>query len=112
RSPENPLTKPQGEPQMLRYLIPSLLAFSFVACATAPRSEEERDELHTEAEQALYEVRERAPEIHQVLEESYGFVVFPDVGRAAAGLGAGYGRGVVYEQGEFVGYADLTEGSA
>ena len=97
---------------MPRYFIPSVLALTFVACATAPRSQEDRSELREEADQVLQDLRAQSPEIRQVLDQAHGFVVFPSVGRAAAGLGGGYGRGVVYENGQMVGYADVTEGSA
>jgi lipid-binding SYLF domain-containing protein len=88
------------------------LAFLFVACATAPRTEEGRAELRADAEAALVEARAQSPELHALLSEAEGFAVFPRVGRGAAVVGAGYGRGVVYERGRVVGYADVTEGSA
>ena len=38
-------------------------------------------------------------------------MIFPEVGKAAVGIGGANGRGVVYEQGRPVGYATLTQGS-
>lgn len=45
------------------------------------------------------------------LENAYGYVIFPEVGKAAVGVGGANGRGVVYEQGRAIGYATLTQGS-
>jgi lipid-binding SYLF domain-containing protein len=36
-------------------------------------------------------------------------VIFPNVGKGAWIVGGAYGRGVVYEQGQFVGYADISQ---
>jgi lipid-binding SYLF domain-containing protein len=41
----------------------------------------------------------------------HGYALFPEVVKAGLGLGGGYGQGVVYEQGQHVGFADLTLGS-
>jgi lipid-binding SYLF domain-containing protein len=37
--------------------------------------------------------------------------VFPTVGKGAVGVGGAYGKGVVYQQGEVVGYCDLSQGT-
>jgi lipid-binding SYLF domain-containing protein len=37
--------------------------------------------------------------------------LFPEIARGGIGLGGGYGRGVLYAQGQHIGYADLSQGS-
>lgn len=49
--------------------------------------------------------------LQNVLSNAYGYVVFPDVGAAAVGIGGANGRGVAYEEGRPVGYATVTQGS-
>lgn len=49
--------------------------------------------------------------LQNVLNNAYGYVIFPEVGKAAVGIGGANGRGVVYEEGRPVGYATLTQGS-
>jgi len=49
------------------------------------------------------------PGMTDLLNRSYGYVVFPNVGKGGVGLGGAYGKGVVYEHGNMVGYADLTQ---
>ncbi len=51
------------------------------------------------------------PGVEALARKGYGYVVFPEVVKAGLGFGGGYGQGVVYEQGQHVGYADLTLGS-
>lgn len=97
---------------MLRYIFMTSIAFVFVACATAPRTAEDRSDLRQEAVEALDDLQRNSPAVYQVLRDAHGFAVFPTVGKGAAIVGGGYGRGVVYEFGNVVGYADVTEGSA
>jgi lipid-binding SYLF domain-containing protein len=42
---------------------------------------------------------------------SYGYAVFPGVGKGAIGIGGAYGRGEVFEQGKRIGTATLTQGT-
>jgi lipid-binding SYLF domain-containing protein len=40
---------------------------------------------------------------------SYGYAVFPTIGKAGLGIGGAYGEGRVYEQGKYVGDAKMTQ---
>ena len=42
-------------------------------------------------------------------EKAYGYVIFPNVGKGAVGVGGASGNGVAYEQGAKVGMAKLTQ---
>jgi lipid-binding SYLF domain-containing protein len=84
---------------------------SISACSTAPKSESDRTNLRTEAEDAvkLFKFTDRTMEDR--FRTAHGYAVFPDVGKGAAGIGGAYGRGVVYQQGAPVGYCDLSQGT-
>jgi lipid-binding SYLF domain-containing protein len=41
--------------------------------------------------------------------KSYGYAVFPTIGKAGLGIGGAYGEGRVYEQGKYVGDAKMTQ---
>ena len=43
-----------------------------------------------------------------MLDDSYGYAMFPSVGKGGLIVGGGYGKGVVWEHGKRVGYADVT----
>jgi lipid-binding SYLF domain-containing protein len=49
------------------------------------------------------------PGLRHFLDNAYGYVVFPNVGSGAAGIGGSYGHGEVYQQGKFIGYADISQ---
>lgn len=83
----------------------SLLA----ACATAPKTESERVRLEENARQTLQVAQENDPSLKNLLSTSAGYAVFPKVSKGAIGVGGAYGRGVLFENGEIVGYCDLTQ---
>lgn len=60
---------------------------------------------------ALDQMEHTDPGLQDALNNAYGYVLFPEIGKAAVGIGGANGRGVVYEQGRAVGYATLTQGS-
>jgi lipid-binding SYLF domain-containing protein len=65
--------------------------------------------IHKEAEAALNRLQEKHSDLKQRLDKAYAYAVFPSVGRAAVVFGGAYGQGEVYEQGQSVGFATLTQ---
>jgi lipid-binding SYLF domain-containing protein len=82
-----------------------------VSCSTAPGTKEERDKLLREATSSQQEWHKVDSGLEAFVKKGYGYAFFPEVTKGGAGIGGAYGRGVVYEQGQHIGYADLTEGS-
>lgn len=80
-------------------------------CTTAPLSPESRAALLEQATVAMQDMNRMDPGVEALVRRSYGYALFPEVVKAGLGIGGGYGQGVVYEQGQHVGYADLTLGS-
>lgn len=87
----------------------TLVALSLGACATAPVSVEGKADIEKDAATALTAARAADSTLGPVLNASAGYAVFPKVGKAAAGVGGAYGKGVLYEHGRAVGYCDLTQ---
>jgi uncharacterized membrane protein len=46
---------------------------------------------------------------HQVFDNSYGYAVFPTIGKGGLGVGAAHGKGRVYAQGKYVGDTSMTQ---
>lgn len=63
------------------------------------------------AQVALQQMEQTDSGLQGALSNAYGYVLFPEVGKAAVGIGGANGRGVVYEQGRQIGYATLAQGS-
>jgi lipid-binding SYLF domain-containing protein len=49
------------------------------------------------------------PSLTKFFDSAAGYAVFPAVTKGAVGVGAAAGRGVVYQGGEVIGYADLRQ---
>jgi lipid-binding SYLF domain-containing protein len=82
-----------------------------VSCSTAPTTTAEKDALVQKAQAERAEWNRIDPGVEDLAKKSQGFVFFPEITKGGLGIGGGYGRGVVYERGQHVGYADLTQGS-
>lgn len=62
------------------------------------------------AEDTTRQFKGRDPSLDRFFSTSYGYVVFPKITKGAAGIGAAHGDdGVVYEQGNVIGYAEVTQ---
>jgi lipid-binding SYLF domain-containing protein len=78
-------------------------------CSTAPKNQAEKDALRGEADAALAKMTAQDDSLRAKVDSAYGYAVFPNIGKGGLLVGGSYGRGVVYEQGQFIGYADLTK---
>lgn len=89
----------------------ALAAGVLLSCSTAPSTEEGRDELIQKATATLREWNRLDPGVEEFARKGYGYALFPEVNKGGLVFGGAYGRGVVYEQGQHIGYADLTQGT-
>jgi lipid-binding SYLF domain-containing protein len=88
-----------------------LVAGLLISCSTAPSTQEGQDELLQRAAATLREMSIEDPGLDELARRSYGYAVFPEVAKGGLVFGGAYGRGVVYEQGQHIGYADLSQAS-
>ena len=51
----------------------------------------------------------KAGESAKFFDSSYGYAVFPSIGKGGLGIGAAHGKGRVYEQGKYVGDTSMTQ---
>ncbi len=94
-----------------RTVVALALAGWLTACSTAPPAGEERTVMVEQASATLRDMTREDPTLEDLVRKSHGYALFPDVTKGGLVFGGAYGRGVVYEQGQLVGYADLTAGS-
>lgn len=65
--------------------------------------------LEEEAQQTIQAFKEKHAKFESYFEESYAYVVFPSVGKGGIVLGAAHGKGIVFEKGQAIGKAKLTQ---
>lgn len=61
------------------------------------------------AQEAISEFRKTDQSLSRFFESSYGYAVFPSVGKGAIGIGGASGRGVVYKGGQAIGGVNLKQ---
>ena len=66
-------------------------------------------EVYGKAKKAVDEFQVKNPGMQKHFDQAYGYVVFPTIGKAAIGLGGAHGKGIVFEQGEPIGDAKMTQ---
>ncbi len=89
----------------------TFVAGLLISCSTAPSTVGGRDELLQQATSTLGEMNREDSGLDELTKKAYGYALFPQVAKGGLVLGGGYGRGVVYEQGQHIGYADLSQAS-
>jgi lipid-binding SYLF domain-containing protein len=89
----------------------TLVAGLMVSCSTAPSTPGGRDVLLQQATTTMGEMNREDPGLDELTKKGYGYALFPEIAKGGLVFGGGYGRGVVYEQGQHIGYADLSQAS-
>lgn len=79
-------------------------------CDSAPKTAGEGENRTADAEVAIHRFKEVDRSMNErFFNTAVGWAVFPDVGNVAVWVGGAYGRGVLFEAGEPVGYSDLAQ---
>ena len=84
-------------------------ASTFMACETAPKTAGQRIDLQHDARGSIARAKREDPTMKTFFDDAHGYVVFPNIGKGGFIAGGAYGRGVVYEKGQMVGYADISQ---
>lgn len=89
-----------------------ILLFTFTALHAAPAlyaQDARQERLIDDAENAKSDLTESNAKLQQLFEHAYGYVIFPNVGKGAAGIGGAAGSGIVYEQGKTIGSVRMKQ---
>lgn len=97
--------------QLLSISAIAIMMFAIAGCSTAPESQAGKNNIVTDARQALSKAKSNDRTFDDFLEQAAGYAVFPSVGKGAVGVGGAYGKGVLFVDDEVVGFCDLTQGS-
>lgn len=100
-------------PTMTRRLALCLLMLLIgTACSTAPDSAAGRQEIVQVSREKLQLLKAtNAPLYKTYSDSSIGVVVLPKVGKGGLIVGGAYGKGVLFEAGQVIGYCDVYEGT-
>lgn len=73
---------------------------------------QDRERIIADSKKAKAEFVKTDKLMDPLFDHSYGYVIFPNVGKGAAGVGGAAGRGAVYEKGKFIGLAKMVQVTA
>ena len=81
---------------------------SLSGCGSTPTTPAEKANLADEGETKLKTLTREYPELQTLIDNGYGYAIFPSVGKGGLVVSAASGRGTVYEQGKYIGTSHLT----
>lgn len=86
-----------------------LFAIVFLVLASCGSVKNTEEDLVSDAQEEMNNISERYPAAGELFDSSAGYAIFPNVGKGAYVIGGASGNGVVYQDGNIVGYADLKQ---
>lgn len=89
-------------------LLTLVLVASFSLSGWA-QSTKKTEEIRVDARAAKEEFLKTDWKMEKHFNDAYGYVIFPNVGKGAIGIGGAAGNGVAYEQGKEIGMAKLKQ---
>jgi lipid-binding SYLF domain-containing protein len=83
---------------------------AMVGCeATGPNAPAPKTELQNRGQTSLQQFLSHDPGLQKNIDNSAGYVIFPEVGKGAIGVGGASGRGTVYKGNQMVGTVKLQQ---
>jgi len=87
-----------------------LFAFATFFSATAVQAQSSKHKrLIEDTEKAKTNFMRSDKQMKELFDNAYGYAIFPNIGKGAAGIGGAAGSGVVYEQGKMTGTARMKQ---
>jgi lipid-binding SYLF domain-containing protein len=98
---------------MKKLSVLKLTIFSLLLMAVIPgrimAQDDDKDKLISDANKAKEEFMKTDALMKNLFDNSVGYVIFPNVGKGAIGVGGAAGNGILYEQGNAVGKAKMKQ---
>src|SRR5689334_17085588 len=83
----------------------------FTGCSTAPKTANDQANLRDQATATLNKFKRQDTSLEAFMNKAYGYAIFPSVGKGGLVVGGAFGRGVVYQGNQVVGYTKLEQGT-
>lgn len=87
-----------------------VFALVILAMVAAPSfGQSKKDKIISDSKEAKAEFIKTDPKMSGLFSSAYGYVILPNVGKGAIGVGGASGNGIAYERGKIVGTARMTQ---
>ena len=96
---------------LIHLILKSALVFVFASVwtASAGQTDKKDKQLVEDSKNGIKDFTHTDSLMKKRFKNDYGYVVFPNVGKGAVGIGGASGGGIVYEKGAIVGKAQMTQ---
>ena len=81
----------------------------FMSISTMAQKDEDDDKVIADAVVAKQDFIRSDALMQTLFDNSYGYVIFPNVGKGAIGIGGAAGNGAVYQKGALIGMASMKQ---
>jgi lipid-binding SYLF domain-containing protein len=103
--------KPNNEGKSMREKIRNLALAVSVMAVLSTFNVQAAEDLRVQSKQAIDDFKRADPSLGTFFANSAGFAVFPDVGKGGFIVGGARGKGIVFEKGNPIGRATMTQAS-
>ena len=86
-----------------------LLVFSLFSVTALAQENEKDEKIIADSEDAKAAFIKDDAGMAEFFADSYGYIILPNVGKGAWGVGAAAGNGVAFENGKHIGFARMTQ---
>lgn len=86
-----------------------IISFFMSIHISIAQSDEKKKEIRVDSKEAKKAFIKQDTGMADFFNESYGYLIFPNVGKGGLGIGAAAGNGVAFEKGKMIGYAKLSQ---
>ncbi|MFC5192343.1 YSC84-related protein [Algoriphagus aquatilis] len=86
-----------------------LLVFTLFSVVAFPQDDEKDEKIMADSEDAKAAFIKDDSGMADFFADSFGYIILPNVGKGAWGVGAAAGNGVVFENGKHIGFARMTQ---
>lgn len=87
----------------------AIFALTIFLLPKAMRAQDEKEKLVSESKTAKTDFIKTDPSMSKLFSSSYGYVIFPKIGKGAIIIGGSGGNGVLYEKGISIGTAKMAQ---
>ena len=88
------------------FMVLALLSFWTPSFAQTDKKDKK---LVEDSKEGIKDFKHTDPDMSKLFSGAYGYVIFPNVGKGAVGVGGASGGGTVFEKGAIVGKAQMTQ---
>lgn len=84
-------------------------AFMTLGVMSFAQTAAKKQQLEEDSREAKAAFLEDDPDMQELFDSSYGYIILPNVGKGGFGIGGAAGNGVAFQGGEQIGFAKMTQ---